>query len=73
MIDEQQSPDNSPRSMVVRKIPLAQEGITPEYAQLTPAERILMVWPLTLTAWRFAKPNGFEHRLQRHVVRIERR
>jgi hypothetical protein len=39
---------------------------------LTPAERMAMVWPLTLQAWEFKE--GFDHepRLQRHVVRVVR-
>ncbi len=44
---------------------------------LTPVERVLMVWPLTLQAWAFAQgksgegENG-EPRLRRHVVRVVR-
>lgn len=38
----------------------------------TPAERMAMVWPLTLDAWSFKDPFIAESRFQRHVVRIER-
>ncbi len=38
----------------------------------TPAERMAMVWPLTLSAWAFKNPDVTEFRLQRHVVRVER-
>lgn len=38
-----------------------------------PAERLLMVWPLTLTAWQFKEPNVVQPRLQRHVARVIRR
>ena len=38
----------------------------------TAAERILMVWPLTITAWAFKEPNVVQSRLQRHVVRTIR-
>lgn len=38
----------------------------------TLVERIMMVWPLTLTAWAFKEPNFVQPRLQRHVVRIIR-
>lgn len=43
------------------------------YDSLTPAQRIALVWPLTITAWKFACPDGFEQRLSRHVTRVERR
>lgn len=39
---------------------------------LSPAERIAMVWPLTLQAWAFKEGLDHEPRLQRHVVRIVR-
>lgn len=41
-------------------------------ARLTPAERLSLVWPLTLQAWAF---KGLDHepRLRRDVVRIVRR
>lgn len=58
---------------IVHKISLLDEGNDAIYSQMTAAERVRMVWPLTLTAWKFAKPDGFESRLQRHVTCIERR
>ena len=39
---------------------------------LSPAERIAMVWPLTLQAWAFKEGLDDEPRLQRHVVRVVR-
>ncbi len=39
----------------------------------TPAECLLMVWPLTLTAWDFKEPNVAQPRLERHVTRVIRR
>ena len=55
---------------VVRKTTLDAQGDDREYyASLTPEQRIAMVWPLTLAAWRFADPDGFEYRFSRHVVR----
>jgi hypothetical protein len=39
---------------------------------LSPAERVAMVWPLTLAAWAFKEGLGIEPRLQRHVVRVVR-
>ncbi|MFT5524462.1 MAG: hypothetical protein ACI9HK_002416 [Pirellulaceae bacterium] len=38
----------------------------------TPVERLMMVWPLTLSAWAFKEPNVAQPRLQRHVVRTIR-
>ena len=40
---------------------------------LTAAERIEMVWQLTLTAWAFKGGPTDEPRLRRDVVRLERR
>jgi hypothetical protein len=64
---------NSSNRQVLRKLDLSEEGTERIYSKLTAEQRVLMVWPLTLTAWKFAKPNGFEPRLQRNVSRIERR
>ena len=44
-----------------------------DYDRLSPEQRVLMVWPLTLTAWKFKDPNVVQPRLSRHVGRIERR
>ena len=40
---------------------------------MTPEQRLEMVWPLTLEAWRFMGKPVDELRLQRHVVRVVRR
>lgn len=41
--------------------------------QTTPAQRLAMVWRLTLDSWTFAgKITDAEPRLQRHVVRVLR-
>lgn len=39
----------------------------------SPAERLSMVWQLTLDAWAFADPANAEREFQRHVERVERR
>ena len=39
----------------------------------TPAERIGMMWQLTLDAWSFKEKLDAEPRLQRHVVVLKRR
>ena len=58
---------------IVRKSTLLEEEGSVDYQNLTREQRVLMVWPLTLGAWKFKEPNGFQPRLQRHVVRVERR
>jgi hypothetical protein len=40
---------------------------------LTPAERMRMVWQLTLQAWAFKEGLTVEPRLRRDVVRVVRR
>ncbi len=57
---------------IVRKTTLAQEGQGEDYSHLTPEQRVLMVWPLTQTAWRFKDPHGIQSRFPRHVGRVER-
>jgi len=42
-------------------------------ATMTPAERIEMVWPITLTAWAFAGKPFDESRLRRDVESFGRR
>jgi hypothetical protein len=39
----------------------------------TPAQRMGMVWQLTLDAWAFMDPASAKSEFQRHVVRVERR
>jgi hypothetical protein len=55
-----------------RKIRLADEGREPE-SRLTPAERVALVWPLTVEAWTFKDGRFDESRLRRDVVRVVRR
>ena len=43
------------------------------YVEAKPAERIEMVWPLTVTAWAFKGETINESRLQRSIVHIQRR
>ena len=58
---------------VVKLTTLDQQGSDSGVPHATPAERLLMVWPLTLTAWAFKEPNVVQSRLQRHVARVIRR
>jgi len=42
-------------------------------AGLTPSQRMELVWPITIQAWRFADPSTpDEPRLLRHIVRTVR-
>ena len=56
----------------VRRIPLDQEGNDPELAELTPSQRVAMVWQLTAQAWLFKEGRWDEPRLRRDVVRAVR-
>ena len=56
----------------VRKIRLEEEGSATDVEQLSPEERIMMVWTLTLQAWMFKEGRVDEPRLRRDVVRIIR-
>jgi len=57
---------------VVKLTTLEQQGRDAGVPNATPAQRLLMVWPLTLTAWAFKERNVVQPRLQRHVVRTVR-
>jgi hypothetical protein len=57
---------------VTKLTSLDQQGRDSGVPNATPGERMLMVWPLTLTAWAFKEPNVVQPRLQRHVVRVIR-
>jgi hypothetical protein len=56
-----------------RKIRLEDEGKDSDVSQLTPSERVAMVWELTKTAWTFKDPSFRESRLRRDIVRVIRR
>ena len=56
----------------VTKSTLQSQGADAFLAEATAAERIRMVWQLTLDAWAFKEPTVAESRFQRHVVRIVR-
>jgi hypothetical protein len=43
-----------------------------DYADLTPSERVALVWPLTLQARAFKEPLDGKPRLRRDVVRVIR-
>ena len=57
----------------VTKSTLQLQGTDAFLAEATAAERMGMVWQLTLDAWAFKEPTVAESRFQRHVVRVVRR
>jgi hypothetical protein len=57
----------------VRKTTLREQDDDPELENTTAAERMGMVWPLTLDAWAFSGRPLAESRLPRHIVRVRRR
>jgi hypothetical protein len=52
---------------------LQRQGTDEMVRHASPAERIDMVWQLTLDAWAFKEPDVAESRFQRHAVRVVRR
>lgn len=61
------------RTPAMSKRPLtAVENPGQVYQDLGPAERFLLVWDITLSAWSFREPNLAQQRLQRTVVRVVR-
>lgn len=62
---------DSTRSVRVRK--LREQGTETDLENMTPAERLSMVWPLTLDAWSFKGEALAEPQLPRHAVRVLRR
>jgi hypothetical protein len=43
-----------------------------DFEGMTPAERVGMMWQLTLDAWAFQGSGDAESRLPRHIVRVQR-
>jgi hypothetical protein len=56
----------------VERSTLRSQGTDEFVTSATPAERMAMVWQLTLDAWTFKEPSIAESRFQRHAVRIVR-
>jgi hypothetical protein len=57
----------------VRKLPLSEESGAMDFGAYTPAERVLMVWPITQDCWAFVPGYDAKQEFQRHVVRVQRR
>ena len=60
-------------SYLVRKTTLQEQGEDRDLEDTTAAERLGMMWQLTLDAWAFTGDAVAESRLQRHIVRVLRR
>lgn len=58
---------------VVRISRLQDQDRTDDLQSTTPAERLAMMWQLTLDAWAFKGERLAELRLPRHIVRVLRR
>jgi hypothetical protein len=56
----------------VKKLALTESPSSSAVRELSPAERIGMVWQLTLQAWLFKEGRWDESRLRRDVVRTLR-
>ncbi len=56
----------------VTKSTLQLQGSDAYLGDATAAERMHLVWQLTLDAWTFKEPTIAESRLQRHAVRVVR-
>lgn len=41
-----------------------------QFLQFTPAERMSMVWPLTIDAWSITEDFNAKSRLQRHITKL---
>jgi hypothetical protein len=64
--------ENTPERSQIKRVRLGEgddDGLMPD---ATPAERMLMVWPLTQAAWAFMEPDYAKREFQRHVVRVKR-
>jgi hypothetical protein len=64
---------DSKREITVRKSTLAEQGTERDLDALTPGQRMGMIHQLTIDAWAMKGEDIAEQRLQRHVVRVERR
>ncbi len=61
------------REIAVRKSTLTEQGQENDLQQLSSAERMALVWPLTVSAWAMKGVDLAHQRLQRHVECVERR
>lgn len=63
------------RDCTLRVLHRGERKESSDWQRLTPAERLEMVWPLTVEAWTWALQGNFdaESRLPRHIVRVIRK
>lgn len=61
------------RPMVVRRSRREEDDGDEDYARMSPAERLSMMWQLALDAWTFAGHDEPQSRLSRHLVVVQRR
>ena len=59
------------RTVTIARLSLKAESSPP--TATTAAERLMMVWPLTIEAWAMQGVEIAQSRLSRHVVHVERR
>lgn len=57
----------------VRVLKLHEQDKHDDFRSTTPAQRLEMMWQLTLDAWAFKGEPVAELRLPRHIVRVLRR
>ncbi len=57
----------------VRVLKLREQDKHDDLRSTTPAQRLGMMWQLTLDAWAFKGESVAELRLPRHIVRVLRR
>ena len=61
-----------PRRVAIRVIRPGDPEPRDPVRDLTPQERLAMMWPLALDAWEFMGEPVIEPRLPRHIVRVLR-
>jgi hypothetical protein len=60
----------------IRKITIERKSLSDDSSPptgATAADRLMMVWPLTIEAWAMQGVDIAQSRLPRHVVHVERR
>lgn len=57
---------------IVRITRLEDQGREADLKESTPAERLAMVWPLTVDAWMFKGEDIAQYRLQRDITHVHR-
>lgn len=61
---------HSDRVVTIERKSLREDSSPPTAA--SPAERLMMVWPLTIEAWAMQGEDIAQSRLPRHVVHVKR-